>query len=152
MRIFFLLKRERFWDLRVRQERQKMQGSKKTLSQPRRAFHFLNTYYGVGLSILENTEAAENSHIQIRASPPKKLLGSIAQLHLYQCTQHGQWTGGAGSHCVQENRDSCHHGNMLGWLTQLECCLEERHHEMMEFSVLGEVRRGVSRTAVCSRY
>lgn len=31
-------------------------------------------------------------------------------------------------------------------------CLEQRHHEMIEFSVLGEVRRGISRTADCSGY
>lgn len=30
--------------------------------------------------------------------------------------------------------------------------LEKRHHEMIEFSVLGEVRWGISRTAVCSGY
>lgn len=31
-------------------------------------------------------------------------------------------------------------------------CLGQRYHEMIEFSVLGEVRRGLSRTAVCSGY
>lgn len=48
--------------------------------------------------MFENTKAAENSHIQIMASPPKKVWGSIAQLHLHQCLQHRQQAGGAGSH------------------------------------------------------
>ena len=40
------------------------------------------------IDVLETTEAPENSHIGIRASPPKKVAGSIAQLKCIYTNAH----------------------------------------------------------------
>lgn len=44
-------------------------------------------------------DVPENVHIGIRISPPKNALGSVAhEVHLHQCTHHGQQAGGNGNH------------------------------------------------------
>ena len=70
------------------------------------------------IDVLKTTEAPENGHIEIRASPPKKVAGSIAQLKCIYINAHSmgnKWQEGAGSHCLAGKLCySCHHGNTVG--------------------------------------
>lgn len=44
-------------------------------------------------------DVPENGHMGIRTSPPKNAVESVAcELHLHQCTHHGQQPEGNGKH------------------------------------------------------
>lgn len=44
-------------------------------------------------------DVPENGHIGIRTFPSKNAVGSVArEVHLHQCTHHGQQAGGNGNH------------------------------------------------------
>ena len=53
------------------------------------------------IDVLETTEVPENSHAGIKDFSPQKAgrINSPTEVHLHQCTQHGQQTRGAGSQC-----------------------------------------------------
>lgn len=65
--------------------------------------------------MLGTTGAPKESHIGIRASPPKKVTGLVAQLKcLYASAGHMDSSGGAGGRCaVEELWQSCCHRGML---------------------------------------
>lgn len=62
---------------------------------------------------LEITEVPKNGHIGIRASPPKKVMGSLAKLkcnNTIVCSM-GNKQEKLGVVVQQENYESCHHRN-----------------------------------------
>lgn len=68
-------------------------------------------------------EVPEKGNIRTMGFPTGNGNTSPTGVHLQQCTRHRQQTGGTINHCAAGKLwHSCHHGNMVGWLAQLECC------------------------------